>query len=475
MEDVKKGVSEETSQGRKSKKKGSGSNKNLLGHDCKGLTAESECKTLALKVYEEQLPEGVGIADCIVKLKTRINGISKSDYQVLAILHDADYNRDDIKNPTPEKPHIHIIIRSCKKNKSDGRVHGVRVRTILNMLGIEFRDEDESLWRNHGVESVYNFSKYSLYLTHDTEDAEHDGKHKYDVAAIISNLTPEEVDQVRAGYLRVSNSAGKVTYSDMAELDKLAEQAGYDLLDFDEWKRSYSLAIRSNNKMRVVKESYEHGVKRRMEEMGEVNRICIFIQGAPNSGKTTTSEMALRAIGIREVLKVGGGGSGKFDDLKPTTQAILVDDDVVPSILAMTDNKIRKAYRRQSNNPYWAGQWYVVTSNLSFKDWLEACNIKTQNYVVVNATTRRPGEPPEREYRDSPHYKACLSRFFVCHLEDRGGHTVLYCDTWADRGTPAQQLERKQKYIDFRNAFNSAIYDYQPKIKTVDYSDINAF
>ena len=134
--------------------------------------------------------------------------------------------------------------------------------------------------------------------------------------------------------------------------------------------------IRSNAKMKTVKESYQRGVDRRIAENREVLRVCIFIKGEPNTGKTYTS---LAALAGKRIYKIDGGGSGKFDNLRPDREAIVISDEVCPNLLNMADNYICKAYRRQNNNPAWAGNYFVVTSNLSFDDWV--VQSETKNFM----------------------------------------------------------------------------------------------
>lgn len=81
----------------------------------------------------------------------------------------------------------------------------------------------------------------------------------------------------------------------------------------------------------------------------------------------------------KSVLSVGGGGSGKFDNLRPDHDCIIIDDDVCPNMLNMCDNKICHAYRRNKNNPVWAGGFLIITSNLDFEEFARRCGLKTRD------------------------------------------------------------------------------------------------
>ncbi len=376
----------------------------------KVLSIQSKVYSVALKFYDEQLPKGE---------QAFVDAVRNSDkrlVQVLAIKHDRDLVSDGIWQVAQVKPHWHVIVRMNDRKRS------MRVKNILDGLCIEFRPNvDDALWAGHGVETIGNFAGYATYLTHDTDEAIKDAKERYDVSEIVSNLTPEEVEQVREGYVRVSEQR-KVSQAELIALDKEAFDMGYNMKNFTEWYNEQPFSVRSNAKMRVIRESYDRGVEARIEQGQELNRLCIFIQGASNTGKTYAAKKAnakmrviresydrgvearieqgqelnrlcifiqgasntgktyaaKKAIEGRRILSIGGGGTGKFDRLRPDHDAIVVDDDVCPNLLNMTDNYITHAYKRNSNNPAWAGRYFVVTSNLTFEEWLEACGIRTR-------------------------------------------------------------------------------------------------
>lgn len=395
--------------------------------------------SVAFKFYGEQLPWGE---------QAFINAIKNSDkriVQILAIKHDRDVVTDGIWAVSTVKPHWHVIIRMTDRRRS------MRVGTILQLLNIYYRPGiDDDLWKGHGVETVGEFGGYAVYLTHETEEAIRDAKERYDVSEIVSNLTLDEIEQVRAGYIRVSEKR-KLSQDELVALDKEAYDMGYEMKDFNSWYNSQPFAVRSNAKMKVIKESYDRGVQARVDEHQEINRLCVFIQGAPNTGKTYASKKALDG---KRILSVGGGGTGKFDLLRPDHEAIVIDDDVCPNLLNMTDNYICRAYKRNSNNPAWAGRYFVVTSNLTFREWLEASGISTQD---------RWGQP-------TAHYEAMKSRFFICRLKNDNGVNRLACSSASNRGSAEEQIERADMFTQFRRRFDEVIAGYTPKSNLVDYS-----
>ena len=397
------------------------------------LSIGQKVYSVAIKCYDEQLIYGASY------LYDAIHNTLKSDFQVLAIKHDRDEYADGIWRTAKEKPHYHIIVRCTDRKKR------VRVGTVMRGLGIQFRPNvDDVLWVNHGVETIGNYAGYANYLTHETEEAIRDGKELYDISEIVSNLSTEEIIQVREGYIRVSEKR-KISMDELISLDSEAYQLGYNLKNFDAWYGNLSFSIRSNAKMKTVQESYYRGVRVRVEEQPAVLRLCVFIQGAPNSGKTYAARAGLEG---QRILTIEGGGTGKFDKLSADHGAILVSDDVCPNLLNMTDNYICQAYRRQRDNPAWTGQYFIVTSNVTFDEWLAECGIKR----------------PE-------HIQAMRSRFFICELsqDKKTQNASLSLVRASERGSIEEQKQRLEMFGEFRKRFNATIAQYHPSSESIDY------
>lgn len=403
------------------------------------LSIDSKVPSMAIKIYEEQLAKGFDY------LCNAIRSTDKRDFQVLAIVHDRDTYADDghFWKPAVEKPHMHVIVRCVDRKKR------IRVRTILNALGIYFRPNlDDELWEKHGVETVGDFSSYAMYLTHETDAAINAAKELYDISEIISNLDIDEIQAVRDGYLRLSSAKKKVTDDDLIQLDAAAYELGRELGNFDKWYDALPFNIRSHSKMKTIRESYKRGVDARVAEQSEVTRVCIYIQGEHNTGKTYAAKHALAG---KTIHTVEGGGSGKFDNLRADHDAIIISDDVCPNVLNMTDNYICRAYKRQNNNPAWSGQYFIVTSNLSFKDWLKQCKIDV----------------------NGKHYEAMVSRFYICEIRQKpDGTNYLALKSASTRGTVEEQSYRAGLFLEFQKKFNALMADYNPTTDTFDYADM---
>lgn len=403
------------------------------------LSIASRSTTLAAKFYHEQLEDGDETA-----FFNRVKNIDKSRYYVMAIKHDEDEETDGVWDVAKEKPHFHLIIKA--KDSHDV----FRVKDMLAKLGIIFRpDLDTTLLENRALETVGNYSAYAMYLTHDTPQAQLENKYPYAVGRVVSNLTPDEVQQIRDGFTRTYEHK-KLTPDELAGLDAYAFELGKRLGDFAEWYNGLNFAERSSAKMRTIKESYFRGVEDRLRADAYMLRCCIYIHGDGNTGKTYTSEKTMREMG-RAVLSVGGGGSGKFDNLLPSHGCILVDDDICPNLLNMADNKLCHAYKRQQNNPVWAGDYLIITSNLSFEDFCERCGLKVKD-LRGNYTKQ---------------FEALKTRFFFCEMMRRENSLRLVCREASTRGTPEEQRKRGEMFREFWARFNELIKDYKQDSETV--------
>lgn len=424
------------------------------------LHIESKVAACAIKCYDEQLEYGRDYTF------DKIRNFDKK-YHIIAIVHDRDEVADGIWQTSKVKPHLHIIFR-CIDRKDR-----YRVKKLLDDLGIVFRRGiDDELWNNGGVETIGTFTGYAVYLTHETEDAIRDAKERYELDELISNLTLDEIIEVREGYTSLDNGKRKVAMDELIALDKEAYDLGYDMGSFDKWYGSQPFVVRSHSKKKTIVESYERGVNDRLEKNPEIVRACIFIHGMPNAGKTYASKAALSD---KPYLCIQGGGSGKFDNLRPDHEAIIIDDDICPNLLNMSDNYICRAYRRNSNNPVWAGKYLIVTSNLYFPEWVEACKIKvTENTTPISHYDYMSRANQTDVSLPTKRYEAVLSRFFVCRIsyDDKTGSPSLLCEHVSERGSCAAQEKRRDLYRDFCLKFNDTIRQYKSDPGVVDYSDI---
>ena len=248
------------------------------------LVLSKNVKTLQLTFYEEQLK--TNLDDLLSKIKnTKID-----EAEVILIEHSMN---KDIKR------HYHMGIRLAGKNAKNGK----HIGTLLNYYGIEYRLVEDKNLINNTLTPIGNYQEFLKYLLHSTAKAKAEGKEQYEITDIVSNMSTERIQMYIDGYEKKGNSVDII----LEELDKLAYEYGYQLMDFDELIEKQSFKIRANPKRKAIKESYERGVAARIEEDDTVARTCIFIEGEKDIGKTYGSNAALQKMGYNKILKPAGG------------------------------------------------------------------------------------------------------------------------------------------------------------------------
>lgn len=407
-----------------------------------GLTMASTVPDLSIKVYEEQISGG------FPALFERIQALDKKEWQALAIVHDEDLNADEIFEPAKNKPHAHILDR--RANPKDRR----KVSTFLNALGITFRPGlDDDIWKNRGVERIQDMGAAVAYLTHETPEAEKAGKYIYDRDRIISNLDPDEINQLREGYLRIVPNTRRVDLKTQAELAQMAYEFGYTGKLWEEFEASLPFVLQKGQTYNLYLRKYEEGLTKRMEEKQAINRLAIFIQGAPNCGKTYGARETILQMGLSLFVVHGGTKTAKLDNLKESHEAILVDDATLPDLLGMTDNRAIGVYKRQRGVPWWCGSLLVICSNKSIDDYLRACNIL-----------------------DKDEKEAAKSRLYICRVVEQNGEPALVLDSYSQRGTPEEQKARAEMFAKFARPMVESMRAYRAlKRDKVDYSLLDEF
>lgn len=387
------------------------------------------------------------------RLKERVIS-TPDDFQVSHIIHDSDtvVDSNDFFLASALKPHAHMVIKR-KDNKA------FRINTILNRLGLKYRRYiDNELW-GYSVQTCGNFAASIAYLTHETPDAEKSGKYIYDRDNIVSNIDKSTIDDFREGYL-ISQEKRKITEGEMAILDQKFYDQGYALKDFDVLYDSLGYRERKNSGMRTIKESYQRGVNKRLStDEPEITRVCLFIKGEPNTGKTYSLNQALKELDYK-TYKISGGGSGKFDKLKMSDQAILIDDEVCPNLLNLTDSRVTTVYKRNKNNPCFTGSLFVVTSNLDLFEWCQMSGLNVYNFGSKENLNQ--------------HGQAIKTRFIQFKVININGtnQIVLDDDLKNLRGTLEEQktkIEMSEKII---NKANFIMKNYKPINKEIE-SDVD--
>lgn len=435
----------------------------------KHLTIYSKVRSLALKFYPEQLmtPEkreeetdpqlgripfefwqdGAMLKLAKSAMKERVDKFSerfnklksprdtkKRHWEIEVICHDRDYKADpdDMSLPSVVKPHFHLLLRDANGNR-------FTVETILKALNLFYDPKkDSKLFYEQGCTTVKNFASYSMYLTHETEQAQIDGKEVYDISEVITNMTLKELQDIRAGYQRLQPKA-KLSTSDWLELADEATKLAKEMGDFEEWSHTtLNFVQRSETKFKHLHELYNKVLNDTVEQAPDLTRCCILISGKANDGKSYTTRHALQAMG--ETIYNARSGSGKYDGLTSRATAMVFDDRRITDALKVTDNCATVVHGRGTGNDKpWLGHYVVVTTNLT------------------------PGEFFKSQVMNNSEVPAIATRFYVSQLiydENRNGR--LYATDYGIRGMYDDVSGRHELYEKFADSFNKTIKGYHP-------------
>ena len=385
---------------------------------------------------------------------------SPDKYCMHAAVHYADKvapNETQFWAPSIEKPHAHLLIWLPEKSHTGNRSGATRLNTILNYLsqfGLIYRPEyDTELLLNHGVERVDLRQKRHfnavVYHSHETDEAQDEGKHRYDRKEMITNLSSEELNAMYDYYFssisRVGKHDAEYYENEAFELGKNTILTTTEHRTFEEWFYSIPFKQRTETLRRQWERSYLYGQKTAIEDPAHKKQIrCfIFINGGPDAGKTHTTQLTLTKL-VGRTYSVSSGKTGKLDNLEPTHKAIDVSDNSIPDLLALADNVTVPAYRRNSGNPYFTGQYLVVSFNGSLDDYLD----RFYGDICTDADRANPDGT-----RSAFH-----SRCFECVLKDG----KLDCVSPSLRGTESDIRARTTLFLNFVDEFERQIQTYNP-------------
>lgn len=434
----------------------------------KHLTIHSRTLTLALKFYPEQMmtkqarqsitnprtgridyslwKSGNLLEQAKAYLNERVNNFStyfnrfkspqdksKRHWEVEAICHDKDEvaNPDDMFAPSVIKPHFHVILRDANNKR-------FFVETVLKALGLNYQKEDSQLFYEHGCTTVADFNAYSVYLTHETEQAKRDGKEFYDLSEVMTNMTLDELKDIRAGYSRLQ-SKSKLSDNDWNELAEYADKLGDDMGDFDAWSKDVlTFAQRSSSKFKALQEEFNKHLTDAVDASPDLTRCCILISGNPNDGKSWTTTHALQNLG--EKIYPARSSSGKYDGLQSTATAMTFDDRMITDALNVTDNRAVVLHGRGTGgDKAWLGRYVLVTTNLPITDFFS------------------------NQVRFESQIDAIKSRFYTCVLTyDNFGRGHLEVVDASTRGTAKDIQARNDLFTRFADEFNKLIANYHP-------------
>lgn len=300
-----------------------------------------------------------------------LQSLDPDDVQVFMIVHDKDYNSDDFWLPSVEKPHIHLI---CRLTPKQGVKRApLKLRTMLNKLHVRYREDLDKTVVENGVSTIRDFAAMLLYLTHETEQAKRDGKWMYSREEIITNVSDMVYDEILNG-LSGRLSDVKLSEKELTTICADAYNAGYSLTDFNLFAKDVGMySLFSSSKCKVVERFYKNGIDARMNEHRSLDRCIIYMQGRQGDGKTYNSREALQNLGIppQNILDITNSGSGKFDGVKPSTEAIIMSDVYGKDLLNLLDQYECRLYKRNSGDGCWTGKYLIITTNEDIDTWLD--------------------------------------------------------------------------------------------------------
>lgn len=427
---------------KKSSDKKSKSSGGKKGKKKKILTIESSVRTLNVKCHDEQVESQFSNLYMWAEYAKTLT-IEQTGLKIVAKVHDKDFKTDDPFAPTEDKNHAHIVVKTANGKPT-------KVRTILNILGIYFRpDKDKKLWEGGAVETCQNYQSSVLYLIHATDKAIKDGKYFYDPKTLITNMCEKELQEI----LKQANHAQRSKSVDtFRELEFQAYNWGYYLRDWEEFLSSLDYTIRKKTvDMNLIETAYYKGANVRLELHEEVNKKCIFIQGAANTGKSYAVKKALKQLG-KKTMVVDGGGTGLMDDLLLSHQAIIVNDYKLPNLINMSDNIMSRVYRRNANNPIFTGDFLIITANKSLQEYAQELGYKDENV------------------------RAIRSRFYECIVQPcpvNASVNWVKPVTKSTRGTKDFLLKKHQEVEEFLSIVNDIMMDYYPQQQGAIEYDLN--
>lgn len=433
------------------------------------LQLRTNVKTLIIKICVEQCTEWQKYADdweskskdeqikiskrLLKRVLAKIRKVPRAKInRLFGILHDRDpqYDDDGMYSASIDKPHIHICVQHNEP---------IKISTIFNLLGINGkRPEDKSFWENGAIQHMAHLESSALYATHETAAARH--KEKYRIEEVYLNFPLSEFQALRDKALRAQEGREENNMITKEDMSKEAEQLGYARKDFNAWWRSKPYQTRIDTALRNdCREAYQMGVDAYAEDNElYLPRLSIYISGDYGVGKTYTTIMLCKAMGLKTYV-VDGGETGAYDGVKPYHDALIIDDYTGKNLLNIADRKPCHLYRRNKNNPWWLGSYYIVLGNESFPEWAVSCS---KEYGKFEVKKDEDTGDTERVFKPTDKYKAAESRFFICDLRRIDGHYRLECSKPFGRGSKITQLEMAKQFAEFRDKFNEAIYDYEP-------------
>ena len=403
------------------------------GMDTPDLQADAHKKE---KYWHDEIEKLINQAvDHVKKVITNYD----SDFVALGIVHDKDFSLDVFYADSPEKLHFHILfVRTNHKR--------FRVTQIFDSLGIARNDADDKLFSSFGAETIASLADYSVYLTHETEQAMRDGKYQYNISEIFKNISDNDLKELRNMY-KSPQLRDKMKTRDWDLASRKARELGENCGDFDKWAETgFHVTQRASRVFSEIHNEYELGLAQGIQNVA-IPRVNIVITGAKNLGKSYAVKYALKKMGINNTLTCPVG-SGKYDLVTPATQALVFDDTIPSQALNIMDDNGVILHRRNSDDRPWLGGFTVSTTNYGFDRFCEKCLGIRRKYQADNSNGNGIADYTGFISLDDKERREALSSriyAFSVEVDDEGVHLKRLNS--CNRGSSAV-LEQKDKLVE---------------------------
>lgn len=372
------------------------------------------------------------------------------DFRVAGIYHNEDLTEDKGSSfvPSIKKGHWHVMAwRGSFKNPTK-RFH---LNNLVKKLGLQYSSADETVWKKDGAEQLkYGVPAFFMYLTHESLDAIQKAKHVYSRDLIAKNFSDEEAKQIRLAYKR---SMVK-TALDWDFLAGEAYSLGKKVGNFSRWADlHFNVGQQATRNFKVVREKYNEGLNIGITTLTDCPRCSIVISGAPNLGKTYTSRLALKKMGLATVTVASG--TGKYDRVQPETDALIFDDTGVSDARNVLDNVGVVLHRRNSDDRPFKGKYVIITTNESHSIWTKKTAIGVQTLE---------GKSLEEAESLQNIIEAVKSRVYFAHISASG---KLVLDKRQERGSQKDFAVHDKMFLEFKRAFDTERAGYVPASETL--------
>lgn len=417
--------------------------------------------------YDDQL---ICLKDALVRAKAGLCSKYHFDGQV-------HYNDDVEVSGSPfivakEKPHAHLY---CKARS--GRVRFDTFLNDLRSVGIVLdRDQDLDLLRQviekgHGFPNEQKAGQgesYCIVYNRHSDPVSRDIKGKFEYSwddpYHISTYSEDDFNRFLLEQARLNNSSKSTNSRDMSPSETLhimreARDLGASGGDFDKWffEDLQPEVRRGIKSFSQIQREYDYGIDKYLSDPihTDMTRVCLFIEGSRNIGKSGSLVRALSDLGYPTYIVSQGGGTGKMDEFKYWHKALVLDDTSVTGFFSYADDKVCRAYRRNSGNPLFACTFLAVTSNKDISSYYNRiCHPE-------------PTQGSRWIADEDPEFLAFQSRFVRLKVDDDGNIVDIKHEL---RGDKDRVLEKVRLLEELIPVYKRHLAEYRQKKASEDVS-----